>query len=52
MPRLGNKVRIPFTEKQALDLLLKVKPTLEMPKLEAHPTKPKKSAERRREQFK
>jgi hypothetical protein len=32
MPKPGNKIRIPLPEKQALDLLLKVKPTADMPR--------------------
>lgn len=41
MPKNGNKLRISLTEKQALDLLLKVKPTADMPRPGAHPGKPK-----------
>jgi hypothetical protein len=36
MPKPGNKIRIPLPEKQALDLLLKVKPTADMPKQGTH----------------
>jgi len=32
MPKPGNNIRIPLPEKQALDLLLKVKPTVDMPR--------------------
>ena len=31
MPRPGNRICIPLPERQALDLLLKVKPTADMP---------------------
>ena len=47
MPKGGNKIRIPLPEKEALDLLLKVKPTVDMPREGEHPTgksKPKKRA--------
>ena len=32
MPKPGNKIRIPLPEKEALSLLLKVKPTADMPR--------------------
>jgi hypothetical protein len=32
MPKPGNKIHIPLPEKQALELLMKVKPTGEMPR--------------------
>lgn len=41
MSNPGHKIRIPLPEKQALDLLLKVKPTADMPRQGAHPSKPK-----------
>ena len=41
MPRPGDKIRIPLPEKQAIALLLKVKPTADMPRPGAHPSKPK-----------
>jgi hypothetical protein len=43
MPKPGNKIRIPLPEKQALDLLLKVKPTAEMPRQHISPPKQKRS---------
>jgi len=45
MPKPGNKIHIPLPEKQALDLLLKVKPTEEMPRHTSNPKKikPKKN---------
>jgi len=42
----GNKIRIPLPEKKALELLLKVKPTADMPRPGAHPSK--KSAKGKR----
>lgn len=42
MPKPGNKIRIPLPEKEALSLLLKVKPTADMPRQGAHPSKAKK----------
>lgn len=42
MPKPGNKIRIPLPEKEALPLLLKVKPTADMPRQGAHPPKAKK----------
>jgi hypothetical protein len=41
MPKPGNKIHIPLPEKEALDLLMKVKPTSDMP---SH--KPKKAKKR------
>ena len=41
MANPGNRVHVPLPEKQALDLLLKVKPTADMPRQGAHPAKPK-----------
>ena len=46
MGRPGNKIRIPLPEKEALSLLLKVKPSADMPRQGAHPSKPKKTAKR------
>ncbi|MGA3324633.1 MAG: hypothetical protein ABSF45_09170 [Terriglobia bacterium] len=37
MPKPGNKIRIPLPEKEALSLLLKVKPTADMPRQGAQP---------------
>jgi hypothetical protein len=42
MGRLGDKIRIPLPEKEALSHLLQVKPTADMPRQGAHPSKPKK----------
>jgi len=42
MAKPGNKIRIPLPEKKALELLLRVKPTPDMPRQGAHPSKPKK----------
>ena len=41
MARPGNKIRLPLAEKEALDLLLKVKPTAEMPRQSTHLSKSK-----------
>jgi hypothetical protein len=41
MAKAGNKIRIPLPEKRVLDLLLKVKPTAEMPKPGPEPPNPK-----------
>lgn len=46
MSNPGNKIRIPIPEKKALELLLQVKPTADMPRRGAHPSKPKKKAGR------
>ena len=43
MPKPGNKIHIPLPEKEALSLLLKVKPTAEMPRHGTNPAKPKKA---------
>jgi hypothetical protein len=43
MPKPGNEIRIPLPEKEAVDLLLKVRPTAEMPRPGAQPSKPKRS---------
>jgi len=43
MARLGNNLRIALPEREALPLLLRVKPTAAMPRPGAHPTKAKKS---------
>ena len=32
MPKPGNRIRIPLPKKEALSLLLKVKPTADMPR--------------------
>jgi hypothetical protein len=42
----GNKIRIPLPEKEALSLLLKVKPTVDMPRQGTNPSKPKQKHER------
>jgi hypothetical protein len=41
MGKPGNNVRIPLPEQEALSLLLKVKPTADMPRQGAHSQKPK-----------
>jgi hypothetical protein len=41
MAKPGNKIRIPLPENEALSLLLKVKPTADMPRQGAHPPKAK-----------
>lgn len=43
MEKEGTKIRIPIPEKEALALLLKVKPTTDMPRHGADPAKPKKA---------
>lgn len=43
MPKPGDNIRIPLPETEALRLLLKVKPTADMPRPGTNPTgKPKK----------
>jgi hypothetical protein len=42
VPGAGNNVPIPLEEREALRLLLKVKPTAEMPRPGANPTKAKR----------
>jgi hypothetical protein len=46
MPRPGDTIHIPLKESEALAALLKVKPTPDMPRPGANPTrkKPKKKA--------
>jgi hypothetical protein len=44
MPHPGDKIRIPLFENEALRLFGKVKPTKDMPRPGANPTKPKKKA--------
>ncbi len=46
MPNPGKKIRIPLPENEALSLLLKVKPTADMPHQGPHPSKPKKKGKR------
>lgn len=46
MAKPGDLIRIPLPEKQALSLLLKVKPTADMPRPGAHPGKPKRKRKR------
>jgi len=46
MGKPGNKISVPLPKKEALDLLLKVKPTADMPRQGAHQSgqkKPKKT---------
>jgi hypothetical protein len=38
MAKPGQKIRVPLPEKEALDLLLKVRPTGDMPRQGTHPT--------------
>jgi hypothetical protein len=50
MPKPGDKIHIPISERDALAGLLAVKPTAEMPRPGANPTgkkKPKKKAAKR-----
>jgi hypothetical protein len=42
MPRTGNTIHIPLPEREALRLLMKVKPTADMPRPGAQATKAKK----------
>ena len=42
VPRPGDNIHIPLKESEALRLLLKVKPTDEMPRPGANPTKAKR----------
>jgi hypothetical protein len=44
MPRTGHNIRIPLSEGEAVALLGRVKPTADMPRQGAHPTKGKKKA--------
>jgi hypothetical protein len=46
MGKPGDRIRIPLPEKKALELLLKVKPTADMPRPGAHPSKAKKKQKR------
>lgn len=39
MPRTADNIRIPLPEDEAITLLGRVKPTAEMPRQGAHPTK-------------
>jgi hypothetical protein len=41
-PKPGNNIRIPLPEEEALNLLLKVKPTADMPRQRNPAAKPKK----------
>jgi hypothetical protein len=41
VPHPGNKIHIPLDEREAVRLLGKVKPTADMPRPGASPTKPK-----------
>jgi hypothetical protein len=48
MAKPGSNVHIPLPEAEALRLLLKVKPTTDMPRPGAHPTgKPKRPTAKR-----
>jgi len=46
MGKPGNKIRIPLPEKEAINLLLQVKPTADMPRQASHPSKPKHKGKR------
>ncbi len=46
MAKPGNNIRIPLPEGKALSLLLKVKPTADMPRQVTRPSKPKKAKQR------
>lgn len=48
MPHPGNKIHIPLKEGEAIKLFAKVKPTAEMPRPGAQPTKPKKKPAKKR----
>lgn len=48
VPRPGHNVHIPLKEDEALRALLRVKPTKDMPRPGANPTKPKRKATRKR----
>ena len=48
MPHPGNKIHIPLSEREAVRLLGKVKPTAEMPRPGASPAKAKKAVARRK----
>jgi hypothetical protein len=52
MGKPGNKIRIPIPEDEFLSLALKVKPTADMPRPRASPSKPKKVARRKVRQSK
>jgi hypothetical protein len=43
----GNKIHIPLKTDEALRLALQVKPTADMPRPGAHPTKAKKAPKKR-----
>ena len=48
MGKPGNKIHIPTSTNKALAALLKVKPTPDMPRPGAHPSKPKKRTKHKR----
>jgi hypothetical protein len=50
MPRIADNIRIPLSEEEAVTLLGRVKPTADMPRQGAHPTKanPKKKVRAKR----
>jgi hypothetical protein len=50
MPRPGNNVKIPLPFKDAVRGLLKVKPTADMPRPGANPTKAKRATKPKRKQ--
>ena len=51
MPHPGDNIHIPLKTDEALRLALKVKPTKDMPRPGANPTKPKmKRAKKRRKE--
>jgi hypothetical protein len=43
MPNPGNRIHIPLPEKKALDLLMKVRPSEEMPRQKSRSAKLKKT---------
>ena len=48
VPRPGNNVHIPLPEAEALRLLLRVKPTADMPRPGANPMKAKRKRTKRK----
>jgi hypothetical protein len=48
MSKAGNNIHIPLRDDDALRLLLKVKPTAEMPRPGANPTGKKRAAKTKR----
>ena len=48
MPKQGDTIHIPLSEARAVALLGRVKPTADMPRPGAHPTKAKRKARAKR----